>query len=82
VTQRFAVLYAVIGAVAIVIALGSVVVYSIREQHAATACGFTPPGREHLPGTGSHADWEWWPLPPGFVCVYTDDGEVVARRRW
>jgi hypothetical protein len=37
-------------------------------------------GREELPGTGSHVDWEWW--RPGFVCVYTDrSGNVVGRRR-
>jgi hypothetical protein len=65
-------------AVAAVLVVG--VIYSIREERASTACGFTPPGREDLPGSGWHVDWEW--LSPGFVCIYTDDrGNEVARRR-
>jgi hypothetical protein len=72
--------YGVIGAVAVLAVLVGTVIYTIHEERASTACGFTPPGREELPGTGSHVDWEWW--PPGFVCVYTDDlGNVVGRRR-
>ena len=77
---RFTFSYAVIGLMAVAAVLAAAVIYSIREERASTACGFTPPGREDLPGSGSHVDWEW--LPPGFVCVYTDDrGNEVARLR-
>lgn len=77
---RSTVWYAVSAAVAILTVLVGLVIYAIREDRASTACGFTPPGREELAGSGWHADWEWW--PPGFVCVYTDDrGRVVGRRR-
>jgi hypothetical protein len=75
---RFAVWCAALGALAILAVLVGVV-YIDREDRAATGCGFTPPGREDLPGSGWHVDWEWW--PPGFVCVFTEDGKVVARRR-
>ena len=77
----FRIWYAVIGAVVLLAVLAAVyIVYSMREERASTACEFTPPGREELPGSGSHVDWEWW--PPGFVCVYTEDsGKVVGRRR-
>jgi hypothetical protein len=65
---------------AVVAVVVGVVIHSFREERAATACGFTPPGREELPASGWHVDWEWW--PPGFICVYTDRrGNVVARRR-
>ena len=77
---RFTVWYAVIGTVAVLTVLVGVAIYATREEHANTACGFTPPGQEALPGRGWHVDWEWW--PSGFVCVYTDDGgKVVGRRR-
>jgi hypothetical protein len=77
---RFRVRYTFIAAVAVLTVLVGIVMYAIREERASTGCGFTPPGREELPGSGSHADWEWW--APGFVCVYTDDhGRVVGRRR-
>jgi hypothetical protein len=77
---RATVWYAVIAAVALLAVLVGIVIYAILEERASTACGFTPPGREELPGSGWRADWEWW--PPGFVCVYTDDrGRVVSRRR-
>jgi hypothetical protein len=72
--------YAVVAAVAVLTVVFGIVVYAIREERASTACGFTPPGREELPGSGSRAEWEWW--PPGFVCLYTDHrGRVVDRRR-
>jgi hypothetical protein len=76
---RSTISYAVIGAMAVAAVILGVVVYTIREERASTECGFTPPSREELPGTGWHVDWEW--TPPGFICVYTDDrGNVVARR--
>jgi hypothetical protein len=50
--------YAVIAAVAVLTVLFGIVIYAIREERASTACGFTPPGREEPPGSGSHADWE------------------------
>jgi hypothetical protein len=77
---RFTISSAVIGVMAIAPAFVGGVIYSIREERASTGCGFTPPSREKLPGSGWHVDWEWW--PPGFICVDTDDrGKVVARRR-
>ena len=77
---RFPMSYAVIGVMAVAVMFVGGVIYSVREERASTGCGFTPPSREELPGSGWHVDWEW--LPPGFVCVYTDDrGNVVARRR-
>ena len=76
----FTIWYAVIGALALVAVLVGAVTYEVRHEYASTACGFTPPSREELPGSGWHVDWGWW--PPGFVCVYTDErGNVVARRR-
>jgi hypothetical protein len=77
---RFTISYAVIAVMAVAAVFVGGVIYSIREERASTGCGFTPPSREQFPGSGWHVDWVW--LPPGFVCVYTDDrGNVVARRR-
>jgi hypothetical protein len=77
---RLTIWYAAISALAVAAVFVAAVFYSIREERASTGCGFTPPGREVLPGSGWHVDWEWW--PPGFICVYTDHGgNVVARRR-
>ena len=77
---RFPMSYAVIGVMAVAVMFVGGVIYSVREERASTGCGFTPPSREDLPGSGWRVDWEW--LPPAFVCVYTDDrGNVVARRR-
>jgi hypothetical protein len=79
-TNGFTIRYAVIGALALAAVLVGAVTYEVRHEYASMACGFTPPSREELPGSGWHMDWGWW--PPGFVCVYTDErGSVVARRR-
>jgi hypothetical protein len=47
--------YAVIAAVAVLTVLLGIVIYAIRDERASTACGFTPPGREELGGSGWHA---------------------------
>ena len=56
-----------------------VITYEVRRDRALTGCGLTPPGREQLPGSGHHVRWSW--SPPGYVCVYTDNGRVVADKR-
>jgi hypothetical protein len=80
--RRSTISLALIGVVVVLAVLVGVVVYEVRHEHASTACGFTPPGREAVPPStvGWHVDWEWW--TPEFVCVYTDaNGNAVARRR-
>lgn len=44
---------------------------------ALTACLIEPQR-----GSGMHVDFEWWPLPPTYKCLYTDrSGKVVDSRR-